>query len=205
MPSPGIWSFILTTKKYQRRLVDAEIGAPTATLLNKFDSDLATRSALTLDDMDDAVTELASQGYHVVIDAPGKEGDQVSTLCLLSDLVIIPLCVSEQDLLQTVAIMNLVLRQQRRSKEQKPAAAIVFTRTLKFDIASPSVRENLEKHGIPIATSEIRERIAIKRNICVMRDPRFKENDGPANDFIRLADEIIFPFLNHSTSRSVNE
>lgn len=155
--------------------------------------------------MDDAVTKFASQGYHVVIDAPGKEGDQVSTLCLLSDLVIIPLCVSEQDLLQTVAIMNLVLRQQRRCKEQKPAAAIVFTRTLKNDIATPRVREALEKHGIPIATSEIRERIAIKRNICLMRDQRFKENDGPANDLIRLVDEIIFPFLNHSTSRSVNE
>lgn len=55
-------------------LIDAEEHAPTATLLRKFDSNLVCRSATTLDAIDDAVSELSSDGYHVILDAPGKKG-----------------------------------------------------------------------------------------------------------------------------------
>jgi len=171
-------------------LVDAEDGAPTAALLSSFDPDLIVRAANTVEAIDAAVSELVSSGYHVLLDAPGKEGEQVSTLCLLSDLVIIPLCVSEQDLLQTVRIVEFVRQQQLRNPESRPAAAIVFTRTLKNDIATLPMRDFLTKAGIAIADTEIRERIAVKRNISVMRDPIHYRNDGPANDFVRLAEEL---------------
>ncbi|TWU49426.1 ParA family protein [Rubripirellula reticaptiva] len=182
---------------FSTALVDAEEYAPTATLLKNFDSNLILRSATSLDGIDDEVQELSESGHHVIIDAPGKEGDQVSTLCLLSDLVLIPLCVSEQDLLQTVGVINLVRRQQRRSEGGKPDASIVLTRTLKNDIAVPSVRENLLRYGIPVADTEIRERIAIKRNTSVMRDKRFGGKDGPATDVQSLVAEIILPRLNN--------
>jgi len=185
-------------------LIDAEEGAPTATLLQGFDSKLVTRSTTTLEQIDDAVSELVSSGFHIIFDAPGKDGDQVSTLCLLSDLVIIPLCVSEQDLLQTVRIVEFVRSQQCRSKDMKPAAVILFTRTLKNDIATPTVRAFLENFGIPIAKTEIRERVAVKRNITVMRDTRFFQNDGPANDIVRLTEEVVLPQLS-STQRIANE
>ena len=176
-------------------LVDAEKGGPTAKLLQKFDETLVARSAETLDEIDDSVSELTQKGFHVIIDAPGKEGDQVSTLCLLSDLVIIPMCVSQQDLLQTVPVMKLVLRQQRRSAERKPDAVIVFTRTLKNDIAAPKLKSTLAKFGIPIADSEIREIVSVKRNISVMRQPRFFSANGPANDFANLINEVVVPRL----------
>ncbi|WP_146527834.1 P-loop NTPase family protein [Novipirellula artificiosorum] len=114
---------------------------------------------------------------------------------MLSDLVLIPLCVSEQDLLQTVGVINLVRRQQRRSKEGKPDAAIVLTRTLKNDIAVRGVRDNLGRYGIPVAKTEIREMIAVKRNTSVMREPAFFKNNGAANDVLKLAQEIILPKL----------
>lgn len=180
---------------YKTAMVDAEKGAPTARLLNKFDKTLVTRSAETLDEIDDAVTELKAKGYHVIIDAPGKEGDQVSTLCLLSDLVIIPMCISEQDILQTVSIMKLVQRQQKRSNG-KPDGTVVFTRTLKNDIAIPEFRTSLSKFGIPIAETQIRELIAVKRNVSVMRNTKFAQENGPAHDFINLVNEIIIPRLN---------
>ena len=170
-------------------LVDAEDGAPTAALLSRFDTSLAVRVASTVESIDEAVSELAASGHHVILDAPGKAGEQVSTLCLLSDLVIIPLCVSEQDLLQTVRIVEYVRQQQLRS-QGRPAAVIVFTRTLKNDIATIPMRDFLKKTGIAVADTEIRERIAIKRNIAVMRDPIHYRNDGPANDFVALAEEL---------------
>jgi len=170
-------------------LVDAEDGAPTATLLSRFDPNLTTRAATTVESIDEAVAELVESGRNVLLDAPGKEGEQVSTLCLLSDLVIIPLCVSEQDLLQTVRIVEFVRQQQVRN-HGRPAAMIVFTRTLKNDIATIPMRDFLRKTGIAIAEAEIRERIAIKRNITVMRDPSHYRNDGPANDFVALAEEL---------------
>lgn len=184
----------LNDNNFPVALVDAERGAPTASLLNKFDSKLVTRPAETLDEIDDAVSDLKAEGFHVIIDAPGKEGDQVLTLCLLSDLVLIPMCVSEQDILQTVSIMKLVLRQRNRSSGL-PEAAIVFTRTLKNDIAIPRFRKQMSKLGIPIADSQIREIVAIKRNISVMRDCKFLQDNGPANDFIGLVDEVIIPIL----------
>jgi len=189
---------------YPTALVDAEEHAPTATLLRKYDETLVVKSATSLDAIDDAVEELTSSGYHVILDAPGKEGDQVSTLCLLSDLVLIPLCVSEQDLLQTIGVINLVRRQQRRSKEGKPEAVIVLTRTLKRDIAVPVVRSNLERHEIPVAATEIRERIAIKRNTSVMRDPSFYEKNGEANDFRMLIEEVVLPHLGKPSGEVAN-
>lgn len=125
---------------FKSAIVDAEEHAPTATLLKRFDSSLVCRSATTLDAIDDAVSELSSDGYHVILDAPGKEGDQVSTVCLLSDLVVIPLCLSEQDILQTVPIINLVRRQRKRSRDLKPDAVIVFTQTEKNDAAAQRPR-----------------------------------------------------------------
>ena len=193
----------LCDQGHKTALVDAEEDAPTATLLGRFDPTIVTRSATTLDSIDDAVAELVADGYHVILDAPGKEGDQVSTLCLLSDLVIIPLCVSEQDILQTV-IIKLVRRRQERSRDGKPAAFVVLTRTLKNDIAVPSVRKNLARLGLPVAKTEIRERIAVKRNVSVMRDQSLFESRGPADDFRMLIEEVVFPHL-LLTQRSANE
>ncbi len=194
----------LNDKGYPTALVDAEEDAPTATLLKRFDESIVTRSATTLDAIDDAVSELSGEGKHVVLDAPGKEGDQVSTLCLLSDLVLIPLCVSEQDILQTISVIKLVKRQQERSRDGKPAASVVLTRTLKNDIAVPSVRKNLARLGLPVAKTEIRERIAVKRNVSVMRDPAHFEKKGPANDFQNLIDEVVLPEL-LQTEKIANE
>ena len=184
----------LNDNSFPTALVDAEKGSPTASLLNKFDPNLVTRSAKTLDEIDDAVSELTDRGFHIIIDAPGKEGDQVLTLCLLSDLVLIPMCISEQDILQTVGIMKLVLRQQTRSGGV-PEAVIIFTRTLKNDIAIPEFRSQLSKFGVPIANSEIREMIAVKRNVSVMRDERYYQNNGTANDFVCVIEETILPKL----------
>lgn len=194
----------LNDQGHKAALVDAEEDAPTATLLGRFDPSIETRSATTLDSIDDAVAELSANGYHVILDAPGKEGDQVSILCLLSDLVLIPLCVSEQDILQTVSVIKLVRRQQERSRDGKPAASVVLTRTLKNDIAVPSVRKNLARLGIPVAKTEIRERIAIKRNVSVMRDQSLFEKRGPADDFKMLIEEVVYPHL-LVTQRSANE
>ncbi|MEO1528978.1 MAG: ParA family protein [Planctomycetota bacterium] len=189
---------------YPTALVDAEYLAPTATLLKGFDKTLVTRSATTLDGIGDAVSELSGKGYHVILDAPGKEGDQVSALCLLSDFVLIPLCVSEQDLLQTGCVIQLVRLQQQRGRDGKPDASIVLTRTLRNDIAVPGVRKNLERYGIPVAETQIRELVAVKRNASVMRDPTYSQRNGPANDFRSLAMELIEPRLG-SLKRTANE
>lgn len=185
-------------------LVDAERNGPTAQILRQFDSKIVTRSASTLAEIDDAVAELTQAGNHVVIDAPGKEGAQVSTLCLLSDLVIIPTCIAEQDILQTGDILTLVRHVQRRG-EGKPKAVIVFTRTIKNDVAAPILRKQLSPLGIPIAETQVRERVAIKRNACVMRDAQFFENDGPANDFVNLIREVIDPLLADTSKKAFNE
>jgi chromosome partitioning protein len=194
----------LNDQGHKTALVDAEEDAPTATLLSRFDSSIETRSATTLDAIDDALTGLTEAGCNVVLDAPGKEGDQVSTLCLLSDLVLIPLCVSEQDILQTVSVIKLVRRQQERSRDGKPAASIVLTRTVRNDIGVRAFRKNLVRLGIPVANTQIRERIAVKRNVSVMRDPAYFAKRGPANDFQQLIDEVVLPEL-LQTQRSANE
>lgn len=80
----------------------------------------------------------------------------------------------------------------------------MLTRMQKNDIGVPSVRKNLARLGIPVAETEIRERVAVKRHVSVMRDQRLFENMGPANDFRNLIEEVVLPHL-LETQRSANE
>ncbi len=58
--------------------------------------------------------------------------------------------------------------------------------------------------SVPVAETEIRELVAVKRNVSVMRDPAHFANKGSANDFMKLIDEVVLPQL-LQTQRSANE
>jgi hypothetical protein len=58
--------------------------------------------------------------------------------------------------------------------------------------------------GIPVAQTQVRELVGIKRNVSVMRDPEMFGGVGAANDFKNLAEEVVLPHLS-TTLRSANE
>jgi chromosome partitioning protein len=160
-------------------------------------------TATTLEQIDQAVTSLQSTGHHVILDSPGETGDQATALCLLSDLVLVPVCLSPKDVLQTVELLTMIQFQQRRNPG-KPEAVIVLSKTRKGDIAAPGMRKNFEQFGIPIAETEIRYRKSIERLATVMRLPNAFKKDGPGVDLRDLIQETILPKLD-PTRRTANE
>ena len=174
-------------------LIDAEPEAPTAKALNRFDDAIETRHATKLEHIDDAAVELLKTHDVVVVDAPGKTGDAVSTISVIADLVLIPLQTSKRDLRQVRPVIKRIQIIQRKLAG-KPIVSLILNFTRKRDVAARIFREQLEPLGIPIARTQIRRLDDYRDNDVVMRD---EEGTRDAADDIRsLITETVFPVLN---------
>ncbi|QDV81085.1 ParA family protein [Botrimarina mediterranea] len=185
----------LCDRGYPTALIDAEKNSPTARRLLKYDPTLVVKGASSLEEIDEAVEQLAQSGHHVVIDSPGRSGDELTALCLASDIVLIPMQTTEQDLLQTTDVLTLVRAFQRRMAG-RPQAAIILNATRRRDIAARRFREGLLPLGVPVAKTQLRRLDDYRFSVSVMRDSELNRQ-GAADDIRTLVDELVMPHLNH--------
>ena len=169
--------------------IDAEPKGPTASVLNKIEPAIPTRSATSLEAIDDAIAELRGERRVLVIDTPGTSADELIGLCLLVDFVLIPLQPSDKDLQQVKPFLKLIKAYQINTGG-KPEATIVFTFTRRRDVTARSYRRELSPLGIEIARTEIRRLDDYRDNHIVMRE---LEHDarGAAGDIRSLVAEVI--------------
>lgn len=184
----------LCDRGYPTALIDAEKNSPTARRLLKFDPSLVVHAASSLEEINEAVELFTNRGHHVVIDSPGRTGDELTALCLASDMVLIPMQTTEQDLLQTTDVLTLVRAFQRRMGG-RPAAAIVLNATRRRDIAARRFRAGLLPLGVPVAQTQLRRLDDYRFNVSVMRDAELNRQ-GAADDIRQLVEELILPHLN---------
>lgn len=183
----------LNDKNFPTALIDAEPDFPTAKRLLRFDPQLVAVAAHKLEEIQDSTRELKAKGYNIVIDTPGNDSEQLTAVCLLSDVLIIPMQTAEQDLIQTKTVLTLVRTLQMRTGGA-PLAYLVFTQTSAGDLAATQLRKDLAPLDIPIANTQIRSLKKYQRNISVMRDPKLN-TAGEADDIRALLDELVMPHL----------
>lgn len=171
--------------------LDTEEGGPTALAINRLDKAIVTRCSTKLEDIDDQVSKLSSSHEVVVVDTPGKAGDAISTICLIADLVLIPLQTSKRDLRQVRTVIRQIQLVQRRLG--KPASYLVLNFTRKRDVAARIFREQLEPLGLAIAKTQIRRLDHYRDQDVVMRDA---DASQAALDIRALIAETIEPSLN---------
>ena len=175
------------------KFVDGEPHGPNAKVIADVEPKIATYSATTYDEIENAIEDRPGETDSVVMDLLGIEPGPLFSLCTQADLLVIPMQTSERDLKQTKTFLKLVKAQQLRTGGA-PEATIVFTFTRHRDLSARSYRRALEPRGFPIARSEIRRLDDYRDNECVMRDPKLDVR-GAATDIRSLIDELITPRL----------
>jgi len=189
----GVWQSGLPTA-----LIDAELRGPTARLLNEVVPEIATSVATNREEIAAEANKYRNEGRIVFLDAPGKTGEQMNTVCRISDLVIVPIMICERDLIQSTDALALI-RSFQISQQGKPDAVILLNGTVHNDATANQFRKALEPIGVPVARKQIRFLNKYKRNTTVMLDPKL-DSEKAASDVRDLIDELIVPRLRKTTT-----
>lgn len=185
---------------YAVAFIDAEDGGATIGSLEKVEPDIRACRARTLEEIDDSVLVASRQSDIVIIDTPGQSGDAVTAVCLLADIVILPIQASRRDLRQVKGAIRCV----KLSQVNRPnlAATFVLNFTRKRDRAASAFTNQLQTLGVSIAEHRIRRLDHYRDHDVVMRDPKL-DLEGAATDIRLLIDETIRPHL--GPKRAANE
>ncbi|MCA9214081.1 MAG: ParA family protein [Planctomycetales bacterium] len=168
--------------------IDAESGGPNAEIIKRIEPKVGSFVETRLEQIDSRVQKERVTNDYIVIDTPGKLGDEITALCLIADLIIISMKTSEKDLRQAKPFIQTIKAFQAKTKGS-PQAMLVFTFTRKNDVTARSFRKQMQPLGMPIAKTEIRCLDCLRDNHCVMRG--IDEDDrGAAQDIRNLLSEI---------------
>lgn len=178
--------------------IDAEQFAPNAKALNKYDDRISTRAETTMFGIDDAIEELSTSHEVILLDAPGHPtGQEITTICALSDLLIVPMKTSRKDIRQTKPTLQMVERSIRK-QHGKPEMVIVFNEVHENSVAARKYREQLTGRGYHVANAEIRLYGYHRDCEFVTREPdkdRVKNSHKCAQDIFNFVYEVIQPRL----------
>ena len=183
----------LLDRGFRVSFMDGEEGMPTGNALQQIEPELDIWSSTKLEEIDNHIQKRIGQYDVIVVDTPGKAGDVVASVCLLADLLIIPLQTSKRDLRQAKPVIRKVLTVQK-AMQGKPAASLVLNFTRRRDVSARIYRNELIPLGLPVAQSQIRRLDCYKDNDTVMRDPSLN-SDGAATDIRSLVDELVAPLM----------
>lgn len=179
----------LFDRGFRVSFMDGEEGHPNGEVLSQFEPKLDVWWSTTLEEIDDEIEKRRSEFDVILVDTPGKSGDAVTALCLLADLVIVPLQTSKRDLRQAAPVIKRI-RKVKKATGGRPLAYIVLNCTRKRDRAARIYREQLTPLGLPIAETQIRRLDDYKDHDVVMRDPDLNQ-EGAATDIRSFVDEVI--------------
>lgn len=186
----------LLDRGFRVSFMDGEEGHPTGDALRRFEPKLDVWSSTQLEDIDDQIEKRRNEFDIILVDTPGKTGDAVTGLCLLADLILVPLQTSKRDLRQAAPVVRRI-RQVQKVTGGRPAAQLVLNFTRKRDRSAKAYREQLIPLGIPIANTQLRRLDDYKDNDVVMRDAELNK-EGAASDIRTLLDEVVVPWLDFS-------
>ena len=182
----------LNDRGYPTALVDGQAGNwPTAKRLGLFDGEIPTFPVSDIRELRQAIKQSTDAGYHVVADWAGEMTDEVSELCSLCDLILVPFMTGEQEFIQTSDTLTLI-RAYQLTRGGKPDAWVFFNKTKKRDASIEKYRQHLAPLGIPVAEARLRLLDDYRDNRSVMRDEAFNDNNA-ASDFRHLLDETVMP------------
>ncbi len=144
----------------------------------------------------EAIEELARQYEPVIVDTAGFRNRTAVTAMVSSDLVLIPLKPSAEDVAGALATHNLVKELNGTpEREGRPIeAAFVLTMTVRSTLIARHVRLQLEEAELPLLRAEMAHRVAYPEAGIDGLSPSVTDPDGAAaRDIAAIAQEIMNP------------
>lgn len=132
--------------------IDAEEKGPSAKAVEQVEPAIVVRTATTLCDIHDVVSDLQATCSDIIVDTPGSGADELIGIGMFVDFIVIPMQPSEKDWEQAKPFLKL-LKAYWMNTGGKPRAGIVFTFTRHGDVTANAFRTALQPLGIPIADS----------------------------------------------------
>lgn len=171
-------------------LVDIDPQGSITALLQVFDESGSIELIERKSFKDYAELESRVEGFDIVlIDTPPYLSKELYECLAISHLVLIPCKASPFDALAVVQTLELISEEQKRNEVLTPA--IVLTMTIANTALPQQIRESLERHGVPILKTEIRNRIAYARSLLFSGSFVNEETGKAKEEISSLANEII--------------
>lgn len=152
----------------------------------------------------DAIDEMARQYEPVIVDTAGFRNRTAVAAMVTSDLVLIPLKPSAEDVAGAIATYDLVqeLNATPEREERPIAAAFVLTMTVRSTLIARHVRLQLEEAKLPLLRAEMAHRVSYPEAGIDGLSPSVTDPDGAAaRDIAAIAQEIMsFGFHAERTS-----
>jgi len=175
---------------YQCVLVDIDPQGSITSLLQVFDESGSVKLIERTSFKSYAELEEKIAGFDIVlIDTPPYLSKELYECLAISHLVLIPCKASPFDALAVVQTLEVISKEQR--KNTALSAAIVLTMTVANTTLPQQIRENLQKHDVPILATEIRNRIAYARSLLFSGHVVNDEAKSAKQEIAQLAQEII--------------
>jgi chromosome partitioning protein len=125
----------------------------------------------------------------VLIDTPPYLSKELYECLAISHFVLIPCKASPFDALAVVQTLDFI--NEEKKKNALLSSAIVLTMTVANTTLPQQIRESLQKHGVPILETEIRNRIAYARSLLFSGHVVNDEAKSAKEEIANLANEII--------------
>lgn len=154
---------------------------------------IPVRTVAEHDKISDAVKDLRGAHRPILIDTAGFQNKTQIMACLEADLVLIPLRPAPDDVDDALAMLDLIdeLNTLPERTDRPIIARLVMTMVRPSTVVARSVRRELERAGLPILQSNLRERVGFVEAAINGLSPAIAEPSGAAaNDLHRIAREI---------------
>jgi chromosome partitioning protein len=140
------------------------------------------------------VTDLAERHKPVIVDTAGFRNKTTIMVCVIADLVLIPLKPAAEDVREAIAMFNLIgelnATPERQSKPIR--TAMVLTMTTPGTVIARHVRKELETAGFPLLQAEVTQRVAYPELSMRGLAPSAVDPEGAAaRDIARVAMELV--------------
>lgn len=130
------------------------------------------------------------EGFDIVlIDTPPYLSKELYEVLAISHFVLIPCKASPFDALAVVQTLELISEEKKKNPGITPA--IVLTMTIANTSLPQQIRESLEKHGVPILETEIKNRVIYARSLLFSGNVVNEETGKAKEEITSLAQEII--------------
>lgn len=145
------------------------------------------------DGVHNTISELAERHTPVLVDTAGFRNQTTIMAAILADVVLIPLKPATEDMLEAIAMFDLVgeLNETPERKGRPITPLMVMTMATPNTVIVRHIRQELEKGGYPLLDTEIAQRVVYPELAIRGLAPSVIDGDSAASrDIARLATEI---------------
>lgn len=146
------------------------------------------------EDVREKIVELSAKCHPVVVDTGGFRNRTTVLSLVASEVAIIPLKPSPDDMVAAIQTYNLIKElNETPERVQNPIKCkLILTMTQQGTIIAKHIRQEMESIGLPLLKNEMYQRVAYPETAIKGLSPCISDPDGPAaRDIAKIVAEIL--------------